>query len=158
MDPNKDQPINTNPFAQQASSQPAAPQPITAAPPSTPDPLVQQVTPPAAPISPAQQAAAPAPTPEPVSTSMPPLAPKSGGKKGIILIVILLILALGMAFYVFFVKNQLKTAQKASTENTNIVIPTTTIQPTATPATVDEIEIASPDADLSDIEADIQGL
>lgn len=106
------------------------------------------------PVAP-QPNVAPPPVPEPVPTPMPGI-PRNGSKKGIILIIILLILALGMAFYVFFVKNQLSNKQKTSAENTSIVIPTITA--TATPATVDQVSVASPDADLKAIESDVQGL
>jgi hypothetical protein len=46
--------------------------------------------------------------------------------------------------------------QKTSTQNTSVVIPTVT--PTVVPATVDQINVASPDADLKSIENDVQGL
>ncbi len=137
MDPNNNQPINTNPFAQPAQQPVAAPaQPV------------QQPTP-----TPTPTPAVPTVTPETM-----PQAPKNRSKKGTILLIILIILILGMGFYVFFVKNQLNTAQKTSTENTDTVVPTATIAPIVTPASVDEINLASPDADLKDIEADLQGL
>lgn len=138
MDPNNNQPTNTNPLGQ-----PAVPQPV-GTPFSSPVPPVQQPPP-----APAPTITTPAPTPQ---------APKSAGKKGIILIIILLILIVGMGFYVFFVKNQLNTIRKSSTDNTSTVIPTVTIAPTVTPASVDEINVASPDADLKGIEKDVQGL
>ena len=62
-----------------------------------------------------------------------------------------------MGYYVFFAKNQLNTAQKASSNNKSAVIPTVTV-PTITPATVDEVKIGSPEADLNGIEKDVQGL
>lgn len=136
MEPNNNQPINTNPLEQAPASQPV-PTPSVASAPPTPQ-------------------ATSSPAPAPVSVPVPE-TPKSGSKKGIILIVILLILILGIGYYVFFAKNQLNTAQKKSIDNTSTVIPTA-IVPTATPATVDEVQVASPDADLNGIEKDIQGL
>lgn len=111
MNPNNNQPINSNPLGQPATPPTAAPQ-----------------------------------------------IPQSGGKKGIILLIILLILALGMGGYVLFAKNQLNNKQKTAAENTSIAIPTTTITPTVTPATINEVMVASPEADLINIEKDIQGL
>jgi len=140
MDPNNNQPINTNPFGQPVQ-QPAIPQPV-ATPFSSPVPSAQQPT--------------PIPTPVPDAPTPIPQAPKRGSKKGIILLIILVILVLGMTVYILFVKNQLNTARKTATDNTSIAIPTTT--PTAIPATVDEINVASPDADLKAIEDDVQGL
>jgi hypothetical protein len=142
MDPNNNQPINTNPFGQ-----PVAPQPVVSPSPiPIPEPLAQQPVPPVVPPA--------VPTPVSVPT---PEAPRSNGKRLIALIVILLILILGMCSYLFFVKNQLNTAQKSSIESTSVVIPTI-ILPTATPATVDDINVASPDADLKTIEVDAQSL
>jgi uncharacterized protein HemX len=138
MEPNNNQPINANPL-----EQPAAPQPV-AAPFFSPVPPMQQ---------PSQ-----APIPAPTVPTFTPQVPKSGSKKGIILLIILIILILGMGFYVFFAKNQFNTAQKATTDNTSTVIPEATTAPTAIPATVDEIIVASPEADLNAIENDVQGL
>lgn len=127
MDPNNNQPINTQQTQQtdNAAVLRADPTPIAATPP------------PSSPI---------------------PQTPKSGNKKTITLLIILIILALGMWLYVLFVKNQMTNQQKASAGNTSIVTPTVTPIPTPTPATVDEINVASPDADLKGIENDIQGL
>lgn len=91
--------------------------------------------------------------PAPISST-----PKSRGKKGIILLIILLILVLGMGIYVLFVKNQLNNEKKAAINTTTTIVPTATIIPTITPATVDEVQIASPESDLNGIEADAQGL
>lgn len=137
MDPNSNQPINTNPLGQPAQQPVSSPvQPMQPAPTPTP----------AAPTTPVTAA------PEPMLQT-----PKGGSKKRIVLLIILLLLVLGMGFYVFFAKNQLNTAQKATTDNTSIAIPTVTIAPSE-PATVDEVIVASPDADLKDLEADLQGL
>lgn len=108
--------------------------------------------------APAPVKSVPTPITEPVIPTPIPQAPKSGGKKVITLLVILIILALGIGSYVLFVKNQLSNQQKVSTENTSVIIPSPTITPTPTPATVDEINVASPDADLNEIEKDLQGL
>ncbi|MDZ4228470.1 MAG: hypothetical protein U1E54_04470, partial [Candidatus Levybacteria bacterium] len=88
MDPNNNQPINTNPLGQ------PAPQPV-----ATP---VQPMQPPApTPVAP--------PPAEPVAVAAEPItqAPNNKSKKGILLLAILIILILGMGFYVFFAKNQL---------------------------------------------------
>ena len=150
MDPNNNQPINTNPLGQPV---PPAPEPPIAAPSATFVPPVQQ------PISatPSAQAVPPA---APTATSMPYQNPNNGSKKGVIFIVILLILIAGMVFYVLFAKKQLNTAQKTSTNNTSVAIPTATIAPTAapTPATVDQVNVESPDSSLKDIEGDVQEL
>lgn len=142
MDPNNNQPINTNPFGQQVTPEPVVnPTPM-------PESAVQQPTPAVPPPAPTVTAA-------PVTAPVPE-TPKNGSKKGIILLIILLLLILGLGTYVFFVKNQLSTAKKTSTQNTSTAIPT--IVPTATPATIEEINVASPDADLKTIETDVQGL
>lgn len=139
MDPNNNQPINANPLGQPAQQPVAMPvQPL-----QQPAQTQTSTTTPVA--------------PQPVVTSEPiSQPPKRAGKKGIALLLILIILILGMGFYVFFVKNQINSAKKASTENTSVIIPT--IVPTAAPVTLDEIDVSSPDADLKGIEADLQGL
>lgn len=142
MDPNNNRPINTNPLGQAAAPESVATPISTSFPPQepTPDPIQT------APVTPA-------------ATPPPPTPKKSGGKKIIALLIILLILALGMGGYVFFAKNQLKSAQKISTENsTSIAIPTETIAPTITPASVDQINVESPAADLDGIDTDVLGL
>lgn len=141
MDPNNNQSINTNPLGQPAAPEPAAAPISTSFPPQEPtqDPI-QTV-----PVTPA--------------ATPPPPTPKSGGKKIIALLIILVILALGMGGYVFFAKNRLNSIQKTSIENsTSTAIPTETIAPTLTPATVEELNVESPDADLKIIEGDLQGL
>lgn len=141
MDPNNNnQPINTSPLGQPTASQPAAAPISTSFPPQESTPAPTQT----APVTPAV-------------TPPPPTPKKSGGKKIIALLIILLILALGMGGYVFFVKNRLNIAQKTPI-NTSNIIPTATIEPIVTPATVDQINVASPDADLKTIESDVQGL
>ncbi len=138
MDPNNNQPINTNPLGQ----------------PSIPQPVINPVQPqPPVPTTPIPSAATPVSATEPIAQG-----PKNKGKKGILLLIILIILILGMGFYVFFAKNQLNTAQKATTDNASVVIPTEPIAPTAGPATIDEVIIESPDADLKGVEADLQNL
>lgn len=123
MDPNNNQPINTNPLGQTVAQPVQQPTPVVAAPP-TPTPM--------------------------------PQTPKAGSKKGLILIVILLILIVVAISYVLFAKKQMTNTQKAATENTSTVIPTTI--PTATPATVDEVIVDNPATDLQEIEKDVQGL
>lgn len=130
MDPNNNQPINTNPLGQQSPSQPM----------TTPSPA----TPPAQPSQPA-------------GDQNIPVASKSN-KRIIILLVILVLLIAGMGFYVFFVQKQLNITQKTSTENASVVIPTATPIPTVTPTSIDEVEIASPEADLNEIENEVGNL
>ena len=137
MDPNSNQPINTNPLEQ---------------------PVQQPVDVPVQPVQPPASSPMPAPTTPIISAEPIAQAPKNKSKKGILLLIILIILILGMGFYVFFAKNQLNTAQKVTTGNTSTVIPTATIAPTASPATADEVIVESPDADLKDVETDLQGL
>jgi hypothetical protein len=60
-----------------------------------------------------------------------------------------------MGFYVFFVKNQISNSQKSNNSST-VAIPTRT--PITVTPILDELNIASPDADLILIEKDIQGL
>lgn len=100
----------------------------------------------------------PTPAPEPIITSAPvPQTPKTGGKKGIVLLIILILLIIGMGLYVFFANNQLQSSKKASIDNTSTVIPTAMV-PTSTPAAADEIDVESPETDLNAIEGDVQGL
>jgi len=129
MDPNNNQPINTNPLEQ------AAPQPV-ATPPST-------------------QSTPVAPTPE---TTVLAEAPKVKGKKAIILLVILLLLVVGMIAYVLFAKNQLNKTQKTTADNSSVAIPSPspTLVPTLAPE--EDLEVNSPEADLLEIDADIKGL
>jgi hypothetical protein len=138
MEPNNNQPIN--PLGQQTAPQQPMPNPFAAA-----APLIQpQPTPAPTPTV----SAAPAPAPE---------APRNGNKKGLILAVILLILTVGMGYYVFFARNQINTARDKSSENSTVVIPTVTREST-TQTTIEGVTIASPEADLVDLEKDQQGL
>lgn len=94
---------------------------------------------------------------QPSRTATPmPQTPTNGNKKRFVLLIILLILIIGMGAYVFFVKNQLKTAQKAAI-NTSVVIPTA-IPAIVIPATVEEIIVASPEAELNEIDNYVQSL
>lgn len=137
MDLNDNQPINTNPL-----QQPAAPQPVAPTAPPPPQPTTPS-TPPAQPIQ------------TTVTPQNPPITPKSN-KKILILLALLILLIVGIGGYVFFAKNQMNNKQKAATDNQSVVIPTATTAPTVAPE--DDLEIASPEADLSDIEQDLQGL
>lgn len=130
MDPNTNQPTGTNPTVPPIP-QPAAPE-AAVTPPAQPTP--------ATPVAPA-----------PVGET-----PKKGGKKWLILLLILLLLAVGIIAYVLFAKNQMNKAQKETTENTSTVLPTPTLVPTLAPE--EDLEVASPEADLLDIELDVKGL
>lgn len=94
-----------------------------------------------------------APTPAP---TISPEAPKKKNNKAIILLVILLLLVLGMVAYVMFSQNQMNNAEKAATDNSSTVLPTPTAIPTLAPE--EDLEVASPEADLLELEADVKGL
>lgn len=109
---------------------------------------IQQAAPAAVPVT-AQSAAQPMPT----RTSTPP---KEKGNKVIILLVILLLLAVGIIVYVLFAKNQMNKAQETTSNNTVLVLPSPTAVPTLTPE--EDLEVASPEADLLELEADAESL
>ncbi len=119
--------------------------------PTETNPLVQPTTQP--PVPPVEPAAPIAPTPAPTNT---PETPKGTGRKSAILIIILLLLVIGMAAYILFAKNQVNENQKAATDNSSLELPTPTQVPT--PAPEEDLEVASPEADLLDLEADLKGL
>ena len=103
--------------------------------------------------------------PTPGIPSMPPVMPvtmsQNPPKKGSklpLLLVILLLLIIGMGAYVMFAKNQISNEKKAATQIQSTIIPTPTVQPEVTPATVDDVNVASPDADLNTLDKDVQGL
>jgi hypothetical protein len=60
-----------------------------------------------------------------------------------------------MGYYVFFARNQLNSSQKDSSNNSTVAIPTIT---EAIPATIDEVNISSPGAEINEIEKDLEGL
>jgi len=177
MDPNNNQPIqpiNPNPIDRPIMPpQPVVPQPVIPQQPAAvpQQPMMSQ------PVMPTPEAVSfqtqpqptpsfQAPVPPPVMPTMPPiptpvmtppLTPKQGSKLPILL-VILIILILGMGYYIMFAKNKIEMTQKAATENTSVVVPTATITPTVTPAAIDQINVASPDADLNGLDKDVQGL
>lgn len=154
MEPNNNQPINTNPLGQAGAPQPVPTPPVNAGLPT------QQPT----------TAPTPAPTTPPTPTTTPPTqtptpeaaiqSPEKKGKKGAILLLILLILVLGMGAYVLFAKDKLNTSSKTPTTDTSLVVPTVITSPTATPtpASVEQLIVESPETDLSGIEKDLQGL
>lgn len=177
MDPNNNnQTINTNPLGQPvAPSQPEMSVPA----PSSPVPPVVAPTQPTMTVPP-MPTMQPEPQPQPSISTMPPTAPmsapiappmtaapqptmtpqapKSGSRKGPMLLVLLLILVLGMVAYVMLANKQINTAKKAATQSTSVVIPTVTIQPTATPASVEQLNVTSPETDLNGIDTAVQGL
>jgi uncharacterized protein HemX len=142
MDPNNNQPIqpttDTNPLGQPA---------VNSQPPVTP---VEGVVPPMQPTP----GIPPMPPVMPVTMAQNP--PKKGSKLPLLLI--LLLLAIGIGAYVIFAKNQINNEKKAATQIQSTVIPTPTVQPEVTPATVDDVNVASPDADLKTLDKDVQGL
>lgn len=137
MDPNNNQPIGTNPVAQ----------PI-------PQPATSPIAPPAvAAVAPTESG--PAPT-NPAPNS-PPEAPKGKNSKVTVLLVILVLLIVGIvAAYVLFAKNLMNNNQKTTADNTISVLPSPTLVPTLAPE--EDLEVASPEADLLEIEADVKGL
>lgn len=93
----------------------------------------------------------------PVPASIiPPEDPKGKNGKIIILLVILLLLVVGIMSYVLFARVQMDNAQKTTTDNSSLVLPTPTAIPTLTPE--EDLEVASAEADLIDLEADVKGL
>lgn len=98
--------------------------------------------------------------PQPAATLPPvqPDAPKKGMGKGIILLVILLLFVFGMAAYILFAKNQMNSNQKTTGDNNSSVLPSPTATTVPTPNPENDLEAASPEADLIDIEADVKGL
>lgn len=89
--------------------------------------------------------------PQPVSET-----PKKDGKKWLILLLILLLLAIGIIAYVLFTRVQMDNAQKTTTDNSSLVLPTPTVIPTLAPE--EDLEINSPETDLSDLDADVKAL
>lgn len=140
MDPNNNQPASadTNPLQQALPAQP-----VVAAPVPSPEPTQPTPPPPAAPIT------------APVAPLAPTEKPK-GNKKLMVLLILLLLLIAGMGVYVFFAQSQIQKTQQVSTDNQSAVIPTATAVPTIAPE--NDLELASPEADLLDIEKDLQGL
>lgn len=138
MDPNTNQPLETaspiNPVMQ-PQTQPQA-QPL------------DQPTPTGINMS-------PNPNPTPTPTSLPQ-NPVKKSNKTIILLIILLLLSIGMVAYILFAKNQLNNTQKATTDSSKVVIPSPTLSPTLTPEA--DLEVSSPEADLLQVEADVQAL
>ena len=128
MDLNNNQPINQQPQ-----------QPIP-----TPTPVVSNPIPAQPPVQP------------PASiTYQSPQAPK-GNSRSLLMLLLLLVLIAGLAGYVFFAKNRISNTQKTAGTNKSVVLPKVTVAPTAIP--VDNLDIASPEADLQGIEQDVQGL
>lgn len=105
------------------------------------------------PVQPTEAAPA-APTPAP--TISPEGPPKGKSSKAVILLVILLLLVVGMVSYVLFAKNQMNKTQKATTDNSSTVLPTPTLVPTLAPE--EDLEAASPEGDLLELDADVKGL
>lgn len=147
--------MGANPLGQTMPEQPVAP---------VAPPMPAPTTMPVPPVQPEPQqpvvASSPIPTPTVMAPSAPlpmPGTPRKGGNKKLMLLIILLILMLGMAVYVFFVKNQVK--KSAINNSASVAVPTIVVTPTiAEPATVGDIYISSPEADLKSLETDVLGL
>jgi uncharacterized protein HemX len=155
MEPNNNtnQPTEANPLAQppvQPVVQPAPEeQPIVQQPASQPltQPVESIPNPPTQPVMNESTSQA--------STGLSETPKKKSGK-GLVLLLILLLLIVGMACYMFFVKNQITKEEKANSESTIIVTPEPTATPTLTPE--EDLEIESPEADLQDLNTDSEGL
>lgn len=111
-------------------------------------PIQQPAAPQAAVTPPVQPTPA---VPAPVSET-----PKKSGKKWLILLLILFLLAVGIIAYVLFARVQMNNAQKSTSENNSLVLPTPTLIPTLSPE--EDLEAVSPEEDLIDLEADVKGL
>jgi hypothetical protein len=170
MDPNNNQQINTQQPQQlpvtDLPTQEQTPVVSTPTPEPTPiDPTIIVPTP-TEPVTPASAATAQTmpvapitPTPVTAPEPMPTVTPKSsGGGKGLALLIILLVLVLGLAAYVFFVKNQINIEQKSANNIKDVVVPTATMTPIPTPASVDEIQVEDPTTDLNSLDTDVSGL
>lgn len=119
-----------------------------------------------------QPAATQVPPPSPATTmpapsALPPTSYTStetdknnsgGGKKRIaVLLIILIIVILGMGAYVLFARYQLDTKNPPYGNTVNI-LPTATVAPIPTPASVEEIQIEDPAAELDSLDKDVQEL
>jgi hypothetical protein len=147
MDPNNNQPLGAN-----TAQQPINAQPMQSAESVPPTPAPAPVaTPQPTPVTP------PPPTPEtmPEPTAMPE-SPKGKGGKVVMLLVILLLLIAGMVTYVLYARNQMKITEEKASQNKTVVIPSPVLSPTLAPQ--EKLEVSSPEADLQDIEKDVQGL
>lgn len=91
--------------------------------------------------------------------AMPQNPPKHNGK-GTILLILLLLLIIGISAYVIYAQNQINSMKKAATDyNTNTALPSSIPPaPDDEPTSASEIDVESPDADLKDVEIDVQGL
>ena len=128
MDPNSNQPLETNPATQPAPQQASVP-------PTQPTMV--------------------APTPVPEAS---PQSPKAKNSKVLILLVIILLLVAGMIAYVLFAKYQLNKAQKTTADNTSVAIPSPLPTLTPTLAPEEDLEVSNPEADLLEIDEDVKGL
>jgi len=145
MEPNNsnniNQPIGTNPVAQPTISP------------------IEQTTPVGVGF---QQPAAPLQTPVPMVAATPEMPKKKGGKAIAILIIVLL-MTICMAGYLYFAKNQTVNTKKGTTNN-SVVAPTSAVAPANNPppapqgAVGTETEPSNPEEDLQSIETDINGL
>lgn len=95
----------------------------------------------------------------PTSTPTPmgmPQNPEKKNNKTLILLIILLILTIGMVTYILFAKNQMNKAQKVTVDSSNVLIPSPTLSPTLAPE--NDLEVSSPEADLQNLENDVNAL
>ena len=155
MDPNANQPLGTNPITQPVTPPVAQPVPSTAD--ASMPPMPGQIPTPIPTTSTPNLNSDPMPgqTPSFATTGAMPETPKKKGGKTVALLIILLLLVLGMAAYIMFAKQQVSKTDESVTD-TNVSTPAPTIEPTIAPE--QDIEISSPEADLQNIETDVNGL
>ncbi|MBI4089182.1 MAG: hypothetical protein HY424_00565 [Candidatus Levybacteria bacterium] len=92
-------------------------------------------------------------------TQSVPENPKKGSSKSLILLLLLLVLAIGIAAYILFAKSQLNYIQNSSSNNSTVVLPTYIPSPSPIwQITADDLDVGSPEADLQDLEKDLNGL
>jgi hypothetical protein len=153
MEPNNNQTQGINPINQAVGQVPPSAQEVQAPITATPIPTPSPVQPLAQPIS------NPPPVIDPNAIPAPPVMPESPKGKGgklILLLIIVLLIVIGMIVYIFYAKNQMKTAEKPIEPNTTVLIPSPKVTPTLTPE--EELQVSSPEADLKDIETELEAL
>ena len=113
---------------------------------------------PAAPQAPANNSMSTQPA-QTMQSTQPAQAMPPKNSKRIILLVILLVLLVGMAGYIYFVKQQVTNLPKNTGANTTTVLPSPTLVPTATPpASAADVSVDSPVTDLNNVDSDLLGL
>lgn len=118
---------------------------------------ISPITPTPAPVPPAAVQPAVSMPMQPIQAAAP--VPKKGHGKGIVLLLLIILLIIGGGVYLLFANSQTNNTPKIpaeSTENTMQEIPTPTAVPTPIPE--NDLNIEDPEADLNDIDADLEVL